>query len=302
MPRETIGNPLSWSAQRLVGAGRGLGAAVDGIGSHETTRPEINEIGLDDIRAALRKGVEDFAALRSDVIFVVALYPLIGFVLAFWAFNSGQVHLLFPLIAGFPLVGPVAAIGLYEMSRRRDQGQETDWGAALATLTGRVLGPVLMLGFLLAVFFVIWLYAAHLIWAATLGPEPYDSLTVFLRDTLTTGAGWEMIVIGFGTGFIFAAVVLCVSLVSFPMLIDRPVGVSVALETSLAVARRNPRTTALWGLTVAVALVLGTIPLFAGLIVVLPILGHATWHLYRRAVTFPDRLEGQGQDLQTSGP
>lgn len=288
MPDKTIGNPLSWGAQRLAGAGRGIAAVVDGIGSHKMTRPKVNRIGVGDIRAALRKGAEDFAAFRSDVIFVVALYPVIGFVLAVWSFNAGQVHLLFPLVAGFPLVGPVAAVGLYEMSRRREAGEETDWGAALASLTGRVLGPVLALGFLLVVIFVVWLFAAHIIWVATLGPEPYDSLLVFLRDTLTTSAGRAMLLVGIGVGFIFAAVVLCLSLVSFPMLIDRPVGVPVALATSLAVARRNPGATALWGLIVAVSLVLGTIPLFAGLIVVLPILGHATWHLYRRAVTFPD--------------
>lgn len=284
MHRETIGNPLSWSAQRLAGIGRSAGAAVDGIGSHERAVPTVNQIGWGDIRAALRKGVEDFAALRTDVITAVALYPVIGFVLAAWAFNAGQVHLLFPLAAGFPLIGPVAAIGLYEMRRRRERGEDTNWGAVLATLTGRVLGPVLMLGLLLAVIFACWLLAAHAIWVVTLGPGPYDSLLVLLRDSFTTGAGWAMILAGIGVGFVFAAVVLCVSLVSFPMLIDRPVGVPVALATSLAVARRNPGAKALWGLIVAGALVLGMIPLFAGLIIVLPILGHATWHLYRRAV------------------
>ncbi|WP_134681794.1 DUF2189 domain-containing protein [Paracoccus ravus] len=284
MHRETIGNPLSWSAQRLADAGRSASAAVGGIGSHDMTLPEVNEIGLGDIRAALRKGIEDLAALRTDVITAVALYPVIGFVLAAWALNAGQVHLLFPLAAGFPLVGPVAAIGIYEMSRRREQGEDASWTPALATLTGRVLGPVLTLGCLLAVIFALWLFAAHAIWAATLGPEPYDSLLGFLRATFTTGAGWMMIVIGCGIGFLFAVIVLCVSLVSFPMLIDRPVGVPVALATSLAVARRNPGATAIWGLIVAVSLALGMIPLFVGLIVVLPILGHATWHLYRLAV------------------
>ena len=285
MPRKTIGNPVSWSAQRLAGVGHSLEAAAEGIGSHVTTRPQVNQIGMRDIRAALRKGAEDFVALRSDVIFAVALYPVIGFILAVWIFNAGQFHLLFPLVAGFPLIGPVAAVGLYEMSRRREKGEETGWGAALTTLTGRVLGPVLTLSSLLVVIFFLWLYAAHGIWAATLGPEPYDSLLVFLRDTISTSAGWAMILVGAGVGFIFAAVVLCLSLVSFPMLIDRPVGVPMALATSFAVARRNPRTTAVWGLIVGVSLVLGAIPLFAGLIVVLPILGHATWHLYRSAVT-----------------
>ncbi|MFH5773328.1 DUF2189 domain-containing protein [Paracoccus sp. NGMCC 1.201697] len=284
MTRETIGNPLSWSVQRLAGVGRGAGAAVDGIGSHDVTLPEIREIGLGDIRAALRKGIEDFAALRTDVLTAVVLYPVIGFALAVWALNAGQVQLLFPLVAGFPLVGPIAGIGLYEMSRRRERGEDVSWTAALAALTGRVLGPVLSLGCLLAVIFALWIFTAHAIWSVTLGPEPYDSLLLFLRATLTTSAGWMMIVVGCGVGFLFAALVLCVSLVSFPMLIDRPVGMPVAMATSLAVVRRNPVATALWGLIVAVLLILGMIPLFVGLIVVLPVLGHATWHLYRRAV------------------
>ena len=289
MSRKTIGNPLSWSVQSLAGVGRSVGDAVDGVGSHQIAEPEVNEISTNDIRMALRKGASDFAALRSDVITAVVLYPVIGFVLAAWALNAGQVHLLFPLAAGFPLIGPVAAIGLYEMSRRRERGEPADWGAAFSTLTGRVLGPVLTLGLLLATIFVLWLVAAHVIWTLTLGAETYDSLRGFLGQVLTTGAGWAMIVLGFGVGFVFAAVVLCVSLVSFPMLIDRPVGVPVALATSLAVARRNPGTTALWGMVVAVSLVIGMIPFFVGLIIVLPILGHATWHLYRRAVSWPDR-------------
>ena len=284
MPRDTIGNPLSWSAQRLAGLGRGFSSAVDGIGSHDRARPEVNRIGTRDINAALRKGVEDFLVLRSDVIVAVALYPVIGFILAVWTFHAGQLHLLFPLVAGFALIGPVAAVGLYEMSRRREQGEAADWGAALARLTGPLLGPVLTLGLALLAIFAVWLYAAHAIFAATLGPEPYRSLGAFLGDTFTTGAGWTMILAGIGVGAVFAAVVLCISLVSFPMLIDRPVGVRMALATSLEVARRNPRTTTLWGLIVATALVLGTIPLFLGLMVVLPVLGHATWHLYRRAV------------------
>ena len=226
------------------------------------------------------------------MIFLVVLYPVIGFILGIWVLNAGQVHLLFPLVAGFPLIGPVAAVGLYEMSRRREAGLPADWGAALSALSGRVLGPVLMLGLLLLVVFVLWLGAAHAIWAATLGPQTYDSLPALLRDCLTTGPGRQMLVLGTATGFLFAALVLCIGMVSFPMLIDRPVGVPLALATSWVVARANPGATAAWGLIVTTLLVLGMIPLFAGLIVVLPVLGHATWHLYRRAVTFPDPAAG----------
>lgn len=292
MTGRTIGNPVSWSAQKLAGMGRGVGHAIDGIGGHQIARPQVNRIELADLRMALREGARDFAALRSDVIFLVALYPVIGFILAVWVLNAGQVHLLFPLVAGFPLIGPAAAVGLYEMSRRREAGLPADWGAALSALGGRVLGPVLMLGLLLLVVFVLWLNTAHAIWSATLGPQTYDSLLVLLRDCLTTQAGREMLILGVATGFLFAVLVLSIGMISFPMLIDRPVGVPMALATSLAVARANPGATAAWGMIVCGALLLGMIPFFAGLIVVLPILGHATWHLYRRAVTFPDPAAG----------
>ncbi|TWI35229.1 DUF2189 domain-containing protein [Paracoccus sulfuroxidans] len=289
MTRETIGNPISWSAQRLAGIGHGLSHAVDGMGTHDMTRPQVNTIDMTDIRAALRAGVEDFTALRSDILFLVILYPVIGFIMAVWAFNAGQLHLLFPLVAGFPLMGPVAALGLYEMSRQRERGKHATWASALHALRGRVLGPVLALAAMLAMVFAVWLIAAHVVWIYTMGPEPYQSLTTFLRDTLTTSAGWEMILIGCAVGFVFAALVLCMTIVSFPMLLDRPVGVPMAIATSLEVTRRNPGTVAAWGLIVAASLLLGSIPLFVGLIVVLPILGHATWHLYRRAVTWPDQ-------------
>ncbi|WCR11198.1 DUF2189 domain-containing protein [Paracoccus stylophorae] len=288
MNDKTIGNPVSWAAQKVAGMGRGVGSAVDGISSHDLARPQINRIGADDIRSALKKGVEDFGALRSDVIFLVVLYPVIGFVLALWSFNTDDLHLLFPLVAGFPLVGPVAALGLYELSRRRERGEDANWSAALDTLTGRILGPVIMLSLLLVAIFTLWMLVAHAIWSATLGPASYDGLWDFLGTTLSTAEGWTMIVVGLAVGFVFAAVTLCISMVSFPMMIDRQVGVPVALATSFAVARRNPGTTALWGLVVAVALMVGMIPLFAGLVVVLPILGHATWHLYRSAVAEPE--------------
>ena len=107
---------------------------------------------------------------------------------------------------------------------------------------------------------------------------------MFLREVLTTGAGWTMILVGCGVGFLFAALVLATSVVSFPLLLDRDVGLPVAVITSMRVAAANPLPIAVWGLIVAGGLLLGSIPFFLGLIVVMPILGHATWHLYRRTV------------------
>lgn len=284
MVNKTIGNPLSWSAQRIAGIGHGIGTATDGIASHDMQAPRVRDIGPDQIRTALRKGVEDFIALRSDVLLAVLLYPVIGLFLAAWVIHSGEYYALFPLLAGFPLLGPVAAVGLYEMSRRREQGEPANWGAVFDTLTGVVLGPVLAVAALLGVVFFAWLYSAALIWQATLGGNSYASLGHLAGDVFTTTEGWRLLVLGMAVGFVFATIALCISIVTFPMLLDRRVGVPVALATSIAVVRRNPGTAALWGLVVAVTLAIGMIPLFVGLIIVLPILGHASWHLYREAV------------------
>src|SRR5690606_34564045 len=124
--------------------------------------------------------------------------------------------------------------------------------------------------------------AAHWLWLATMGPEAPESLAAFLGEVFTTPEGWTMIALGLLLGFLFAALVLATSVVSFPLLLDRPVGLPVAVVTSVRLARQNPRTVALWGLIVAVALFLGALPLLVGLAVVMPVLGHATWHFYRR--------------------
>lgn len=287
MVNKTIGNPLSWSAQRIAGIGRGIGTATDGIASHDMQAPRVREIGPEQIRSALSKGVDDFIALRSDVMLAVVLYPVIGLFLAAWVIHSGEYYTLFPLLAGFPLLGPVAAVGLYEMSRRREQGEPANWGAVIDTLSGVVLGPVLAMALLLGIVFSAWLYSAALIWQATLGGQSYGSFMQLLSDVFSTTNGWRLLVLGMAVGFVFATIALCISVVTFPMLLDRRVGVPVALATSIEVVRRNPGTVALWGLIVAVTLAIGMIPLFVGLIIVLPILGHASWHLYREAVADP---------------
>lgn len=281
---KTIGNPLTWAADAVFGTSRSVGAATEAMASHETTPPATHPITDTDIRTALRKGYDDFKTFRSDVMFLVAIYPLIGICLMAVASNLALLPLLFPLAAGFALLGPVAAIGLYEMSRRREAGEDVGWGAALNALRAHVVGPVMALAVYLFAMFVLWILAAMLIYSVTLGPEPPATVWSFARDVLTTGAGWMMILIGMGVGFVFAAIVLVISMVSFPMLIDRRAGVPVAVATSLQVARQSPVTVTKWGLIVAVLMALGSLPFFLGLIIVLPVLGHATWHLYRAAV------------------
>jgi uncharacterized membrane protein len=216
--------------------------------------------------------------------FLCIMYPLAGLVLAWLAFDHDLLPLLFPLASGFALVGPVAAVGLYEISRRREQGVDITWADAFGVVRAPAFGAILMLGLLLLAIFLLWLAAAYGIYLVTLGPEPPASIGAFVRDVFTTGAGWALIVVGVAVGFLFALLVLTISVVSFPLLLDRDVGLYAAVATSVRAVATNPVPMAAWGLIVAGGLVLGSLPVLLGLIIVMPVLGHATWHLYRKVV------------------
>lgn len=283
-PVKTIGNPGSWAIAALRSMSQGVGRGMHEIAGDHIAPPKAADLTDQDIWIALRKGREDFFALRTDVIFLIIMYPIIGIVLASVALQRDLLPLLFPLMSGFAIVGPVAAVGLYEMSRRRERGEPAGLGAAIGALTSPAIGAILTIGLGLLLLFIVWILAAWTIFALTLGPETPASITDFATQTLTTAAGWTLIIVGCGVGFVFAAVTLVVTVVSIPLLLDRHVGVPVAIYTSIAVSKKNPVVVAKWGLLVAVLLFLGALPVFLGLIVVFPILGHATWHLYRRAV------------------
>jgi uncharacterized membrane protein len=283
--REHIRNPVEWTADQLWLASLTVGSLGHSVrGSRDVALPAVRRIRTSDLRAALIRGLADFEAYRSDVIFICLIYPLVGILLAWLSFGYHFLPLLFPLASGFALLGPVAAVGLYEMSRRREQGHRISWIDAFGVIRSPGFGAILVLGLVLLAIFLLWMLAAAGIYQLTLGPEPPVSITAFVRDVFTTSAGWTMIVVGIGVGFLFALLVLAISVVSFPLLLDRDVGLYGAVATSIRAVAANPRAMALWGLIVALGLVIGMIPAFLGLIIVMPVLGHATWHLYRKVV------------------
>lgn len=246
--------------------------------------PKIRRIGLSDIRTALAQGFDDFWAMPSHLAFIAIVYPLCGAILAGFASRQNVLQLLFPLASGFALVGPFAAIGLYEMSRRRELGLDTSWRHALNVVRSPSIPSIAALGLILLALFFCWLFAAQALYASLYGASPPASLQGFLADVVSTSRGWTLMFWGFAIGGCFAAVALAISAVSFPLLLDRDAGLTTAVATSVAVVLANPVTMALWGLLVAAALVLGSLPAFLGLILVMPVLGHATWRLYRLAV------------------
>jgi uncharacterized membrane protein len=283
-----IQSPPGWGWDQIRLAVQEIGAAKPEEYWHEGAVQDapvaVRRIGVRDLWDALARGLADFEANRTDVIFLCVIYPVIGLVLARLASGQGLLPELFPLASGFALVGPFAAIGLNEMSRRREQGGDARWVDAFGVLRAPSIGSIMLLGLMLIALFLLWLVVAQIIYVVTLGPLPPVSVASFLGDVFTTSAGWTMIVVGIGVGFLFALLALAVSVVSFPLLLDRNVGIGTAVSTSVRAVAANPGVMALWGLIVACGLVLGSLPLFVGLVVVLPVLGHATWHLYRRVV------------------
>jgi uncharacterized membrane protein len=244
----------------------------------------IRKIGLSDLSEALRLGWEDFKAVPSHAIILCVIYPVLGLVLFRMVLGYSVLPLLFPLAAGFTLIGPFAALGLYELSRRRQRGEEAAAWDAIHVLRAPSFGAMLGLGMLLLALFATWIAAADAIYIATFGHAPAASIPAFERRVLMTPEGWSLIIVGCGVGFLFAVVALCVSVVSFPLMLDRHATAIDAIRTSLQAVMKNPFAMAVWGLIVAVLLVIGSLPFFVGLAIVLPVLGHATWHLYRKVV------------------
>jgi uncharacterized membrane protein len=247
-------------------------------------RIAIRHIGMADLKQALAMGLDDFYAMPTHAIFLCVIYPVIGFVLARLTFGYSVLPLLYPLASGFALVGPVAAIGIYELSRRREAGLKVSAAHSLDVVQSSSIGAIVVLGILLSLIFLIWLAIANAIYVATFGYASPESIGQFMHDVLTTQAGWTLIIVGNAVGLLFAALVLTISVVSFPLLIDRDVGAAVALLTSIRAVLKNPTTMAVWGLIVGTLLVIGSLPFFVGLTIVVPVLGHATWHLYRKVV------------------
>lgn len=248
------------------------------------THLSIRRIGPRDLVDSLAKGWDDFSAMPSHAVFLCLVYPIIGIAIAGLTLGYALLPLLYPLAAGFALIGPIAAIGLYELSRRREAGVEVAARDALDVLRSPSIGAIIAVGVLLMLLFLIWVATANAIYVTHFGYAAPASIGQFLDDVFATSAGWDLIVIGNGVGFLFAVVALMVSVVSFPLLLDRDVGAAVALVTSARAVLANPVTMALWGLIVAVLLLVGSLPAFLGLTVVLPVLGHATWHLYRKLI------------------
>jgi uncharacterized membrane protein len=248
-----------------------------------TALPRICRIDTEDLREVLILGFKDFWAAPTHLIFLGLVYPIVGLMLSRFAFGYRVLPLLFPLVAGFALIGPLAALGIYELSRRRERDLPVRFADAVKVFRSPPNSAILVMAVMMLALFMVWLTVAQWLYQNCFSTPP-ASIADFAERLTSTPAGWTLIIAGNGIGFLFAVAAMCISVISFPMLLDRPVSAVTAVETSVRAVMANPVAMAKWGLIVAAALMLGTIPLLVGLAVVVPVLGHATWHLYRKLV------------------
>jgi uncharacterized membrane protein len=254
---------------------------------------EIRTIGLPDLRIALAQGWDDFLAKRGDLLFLGFIYPVAGLLAALLTSNASVVPLAVPVAAGAILLGPAAASGFYELARRKELGLDSSWRHFFDAQRGPTAESLVTLTAMVSLLFMAWIITASVITVVTIGIKPFDTAAAFVQAVFTTRQGWAMITVGNLIGLGFAILALAMSVVSFPMLVDWPVGVREAVRTSVRVTIKNPFTIVVWGAIVVALLILGSLPALVGLGVVLPVLGYATWHLYTRAVVRPtDQIAG----------
>jgi uncharacterized membrane protein len=256
----------------------------------------VRKITDADLRLSLTHGLNDFLAMRGDIFFAGLIYTLIGIAAVVMTTNQPLMPFFFPVVAGVGLLGPVAAVGFYELAKRRESGNsDHNWSHFFDVLKRPSADDMGIVAGLLLLIFLGWLLAAGALYGLLFGFWTPTSVGGFLTAVLTTPKGWALIVLGAVVGAIFGAFVLALSVASLPLLVDRNVTASEALSASWRAANANRRLMFRWGLIVTGLLILGSAPLFVGLAFVLPWLGYSTWHLYTRLID-REAIEGGRSD------
>jgi uncharacterized membrane protein len=245
----------------------------------------VRKITHEDLSIALRQGLDDFLTFRGDIVFAGVIYTVIGLAAVVMTTSMPLMPFFFPVVAGVGLLGPVAAVGFYELAKRREEGErDIHWFNFLDVRKRASVDDIGMVAGLLLLIFFVWLLAAGALYAALFNWATPSSVPQFLGQVFMTSRGWALILGGAVIGALFGWVVLALSVVSLPMLVDRDVSAAEAVKTSWRAAHENKGEMIRWGLIVLGLLVIGSIPLFVGLAFVLPWLGYSTWHLYTRLV------------------
>jgi len=261
---------------------------VDKSAAAPPAPPRVRRIEFSDISAALQDGIGDFRRAPAFGLFFGGIYALCGLALLSLVLWLDLGYLAYPLIAGSVLIGPFIAAGIYEVSRELEAGETPTWGRVLGTVFAQRKRELSWMAFVSIFAFIIWMYQVRLLLALFLGFASFATLGAFVHVLLTTADGLAFLAVGHVVGAALALGLFSITVVSFPLLLDRDVDVVTAIITSVQSVLLSPGPMISWAIIVVITIAVASVPAFAGLLVALPILGHATWHLYRRVVLPPD--------------
>ena len=245
---------------------------------------QTRTITLNDLWQSLREGVADYGLKSGSIPLAILFYFLASLLIILFSSGTELRYLAFPMVAGFNLLGPIVATGYFEMSRRREQGLPYGWRHCFGFIHTHSFAPILALSVAMMVLYVAWLYMAEIIYFGTFGDRQIESAAMFIDEIFGTRHGGALIAYGNFVGFLFASTALAMSVVAFPLVLDKPVTSFTAIKVSVRAVWSNTFVMAVWGLVVVGLVALGGLIFLIGLAVTLPILGHATWHLYRKIV------------------
>ena len=244
----------------------------------------INHLDMKDVRAALADGIADFRRYPVFGLFFGGIYALGGLFIVVVLSLYHLPWMIIPVAIGFPLIGPFVAVGLYEISRRHERGEPISWRGILTEVFRQRERQLSWMAFVVLFVFWIWIYQVRLLLALFLGFKIPASLAAFATIVTTTPEGMLFLLVGTIVGGVIATVLFSLTVISMPLLLDQEIDFVTAMLTSIRTVTENPTPMLTFGLIVAATAVISMLPLFAGLFVALPVLGHATWHLYRRAI------------------
>jgi uncharacterized membrane protein len=247
------------------------------------TDPVVRRISVMDVAEAFGRGLRDFQAMPLYGLLVGGIYAAGGILIVLCVTALGMSYLAYPLAAGFALIGPFVAIGLYEVSRRRERGEPVRWGDLWQTMRSR--SEIGWMAFVTLFIFIMWMYQVRFLTALFLGLNAsFSSLQQFITQVLTTNEGLVFLMVGNLFGAALAAILFSLTVVSFPLLLERDLDFVTAMITSVRSVVTSPVPMLGWAAVITVLLIIAALPFFLGLVIVLPVLGHTTWHLYRRIV------------------
>lgn len=246
--------------------------------------PELKTVTMDDVNAALRAGISDFMTAPLFGFFFGGIYAVGGLIILASLTIYDQTWMIIPVAVGFPLVGPFVAVGLYEVSRRLREGEPLEWGPILGVVLRQSKRQLGWMAFIILFIFWIWIYQVRLLLAIFLGSQNMSSLGDFAETVMTTTNGIGFLLVGTCVGAALAFVLFASTVISMPLLLDKELDFVTAMVLSFKTVLNNLAPMVTWGIIVTVLAALAMLPAFLGMVVVLPILGHATWHLYEAAV------------------